>query len=473
MNWIRRNDTGVIAALVFAAFAPLLWTRFAFHNELGFWVGPPGSPFYESGHLILIGRPLLAILASLQKAVLQPFDSLLALQIVRVLSMTLLVLLASLLNRFLAVESNLTRVERIGLITISLLQPSWLAAVMSSGNMLPGVFSYLFGLLGSMVFMRALESGSMPRKLNRGAAAFVLLGIAFYSYPPGALAFFWLPLVQEIFGKQRPSRRRFAGTALFFGIACAILLAVDSLLIEPTLCRIISCWTWADPTSNEYSRAVSFDLAAKAAVIVDSLQLVSMSWANLAIDSSLHPASYVAVAAMIVAMLLLCGTRRRREGPASGFDWELPIRVAILAVFLNLANLATGFAIIAFRTVAPSTILLGTLFVLLLERVGRKVWRPYLTFSAIAVLVGCAFATTSHFSGYYRTATENLLAAPKFAETCKAETKDFRWVYSDPNLLQFFGPRQGRGNYSDLGLEVLIPWALPGACRLSPQAAGR
>jgi hypothetical protein len=448
--------------LLFVSFAPLFWNSYVYHNDLGFWIEHSGSGYYESGHLFLIRRPLGAVLLNLQTAIAQLFPSLVLLLAFRLFTLVLVVCLGILVNRLLEQHTGLPRLHRAAFVAALLLQPSWLLTVMWTTNLIPGAIAYLAGLGGAIALDRVWARS--PKLISRGMAVpALLIAASVLIYPPGALTFFWLPLIKVCFGTSTFRFRHFVRETVFFAAVSIVALTVDEVLIRPLACLGNTCQDWIEPGSTSYSLAPASDFVEKLGVLRDSLTTSLMSWANFAFDPL--ASSYPGIAAILILLLLttvISIRQKKRNGT--------PIIVSatvILAILtgLNAANLVAKFSVVAFRTVSPDTILFGLILVAVLDSVRSIQIRKAIVGVCLAGCAVAAFGTAHHFTRYYSSGWHKLTSVTAAKNGCVLDPAG-RTLQPEPELALFFQPQQSSAALHDFAYELFLPWTLWARCKV-------
>jgi hypothetical protein len=449
------RSTAVLFGVLLVAFAPLFFFKYSYHNDLGYWVGLPGSGYYESEHLVLVGRPVGAALLNLQTAFVRLFSSIYVLTFLRLVSLGLVAFLGAMLNRVLIEKTSLSRLQRIAFIGAMLLQPSWLLTVMWTTNLIPGAYAYVAGLGAAVALDRGQQSG--PR---RWIIPTVLLAISLYCYPPGAVSFFWIPLIHASLGNTKYQIRTFANAFGFFALVSLVCGVIQIFLFRPMICGGNRCRTWATD-GVLYSLQPVEDFVRKSSVLMDSLATTVASWANFGVNPTTHPSlELAAMLALAIAIGVIAMRQRRQVG--TPLIVTVVLIVAIL-VLLNAANLVSKFSVVAFRTVSPNTILVGITLVVITDYPGRM-RKPAIGVVLVAFAL-CAFATAYHFAGYYAKGWSALTTSTQTRYGCDEDPIGVATM-SDPTLARFLQPQQSGVAINDFGYEVFLPWALRGRCKV-------
>lgn len=429
--------------------------KYVYHNDLGFWCND-NSPFAahaESGHLIFFGRPLGAMLLNLQTILIRNSHTIYMINIVRVISIILFLGLACLVDYTLIKYTILNKQKRFLLITIMFIHPSWFISLIWASNLLPGIGSYILGLLAALSLQPFSLNSEVFSILNkkRILLASLLLVSSFYIYPAGALAFFWLPLICWSIGSHKLRVIELLKMFVFFGIVCSLGLLIHYLILKPILCHVTACTTWIAPDSTEYSLKIVSDIFAKILVLWNSVAIVSGSWFLFFYDTPV-------IAALIGFAFIIVAVFPSPKNRIFSSNYDKLISISICCIFfltLNLHNLITNSSVVAFRTVSPLTILLAIGSIKLINLIPNKKSIVLEVFIAIFLGVLSTISTIKIIHIYQK--AYSILQLQTECHT-KIDTNDPR-----------FSAAVGLSALpKDFGLNKIVPWAIPCICQIMP-----
>lgn len=467
------TDTLIFLSILFLAFLPVFFHSFAYHNDLGFWMyGQPGkdhSTFWETGHLVMIFRPLGAIFLNLHAYALRNFTGIETLAYSRVVAVVAIALIALLIDGFLLKKTKLDRFQRVSLLLLIFVQPSWLLATMWVSNLSPGILSYLASVLAGLLFYSAVSSQEFTRR-NKTVLFLVsalFLGASFLTYPPGALAFFWILFLDYAFIETASLQcKKAAAWAVFFGGVCAVSLLNHASWMEYVLChnRFIKCSTWDAGSENQYALTLVHDLSTKVEVLSKHLQMLGGSWFTHL--GGIHP-FYI-----LVSFLLLVGVfwRSSSHEPKLNRFLKTLFLTLVSVLILNIPNLVAKGQVTAFRVMAPMTVIMGIGLVRFSSYFTGLRSRVLLT-AFVLVCVVSSMVTAQKYAKYYEDGWNKVLSIPSLPELCKDRKSlmDFERAFRslDGGGWTYMVERKDMYTHSfDFGDYVFVSWVLSGTCKL-------
>lgn len=245
--------------------------------------GSPGKDyrrFWESGHLVLFGRPLGAIFLFFQTHGLRYLREVEALTYARYFALFLLVVLGTTLNWILLLRTSLRRWERLLLLKFVFVHPAWLLGVMWVTSTVPIIVGNLLSVSAGCSFYYFYQDRALRSKKSfiwLILAGLLLMG-SFYTYQAATASFFWCLLVGLAFNSGiRKNLNEGLWTFAFFGIVCGASLLFYFPFGKNLICDsgLFYCVTWVGENDSAYSLTAPGSIAKKFLALHESMSLMA------------------------------------------------------------------------------------------------------------------------------------------------------------------------------------------------------
>jgi len=455
------NINWLFLATVFAAFAPTLFFHFQYHNDLGYWFDREFGPHPETGHLFYFGRPFGGMLLDLQTNILRMFPTLTALTISRFVSLIFIVIFFYLTEKILRRFTNLTGIQRSVFLLVIALQPPWYEAYVWTSNLTPGILSYILGIVSFLLY-----SKNTKKSWRDYFAAGSLLAVSFLIYPPGTCVFFWGVFILCSFGKEEYKFRQVILDGAFFASVCLLCLVFHKIVVMGPVCDSYwaKCVSWESPTSKAYSWSLFLNPLEKLEVLWNLTVVTSVSWIAL-----LTKVNAIEALPGLSLLALAFGPFTSKGGiQFTKQDWFKGFGYSLLFLFvLNVPNLVTNGAVIAFRTVAPNTIFFAVAMVKILSVFKNQNIQKSIAAMSIGTLVILCIVSSLKLVDHYETAWAEVTSDPQVRELCKNGPRIGPRFAVIPVVAKYLRP----GYFSDadgldLDLPVFLQDSTPSICYL-------
>ncbi len=355
---------GLLVFLSILIYLPALTVEFGFHNDYSMlladrnnWLG-----FFESKHILMVGRAVGAVLATLQCWTMNRIADF---TFWRLLSLGCVLLFVILLARFLKKRCSLEGPWAWLAGFLVMLLPVTQMSVLWVAHFMPGSFNILLATGSYLLFEKARGDGRLigaavppVRSIPLLALAFVLFVAALFTYPPTALTVFIFTFAVVLFSPSArwpQARRTFIGDAVFWGLGMLAYRIIDRMIVYP--------WGVLDakfhiPTQVEYNMRLTSHWAAKFQLLLNSLLDAAAGTWHLLLGE---------VGAGILLFIVSWGLFEcfsRKQSACGSADlrifWE---KAGMLAALLFLANLpsflAEGcFKVLGYRVLWPASVML-------------------------------------------------------------------------------------------------------------------
>lgn len=205
----------VIVALVLAVYAPAIRSTYGFHNDYEYFCPNKNAPWWrcllESNHLLVIGRPIGAILYNVQGRLIRRIDDL---RLSRIVQLGLTLLCMWIFAHYLAKRGILPRFWSILASFSVFLLPSNQLSVLSVTQLAPGPITLLLALLTYEIIDRVRLDLAGPHRPVFSIVLFLLVTIPLVEipmciYPPTTLFMLVLTAAHVLFDSlERWNRTR-------------------------------------------------------------------------------------------------------------------------------------------------------------------------------------------------------------------------------------------------------------------------
>jgi hypothetical protein len=399
---------GIVFALV--AYLPICFMDFGIHNDYFIWsYNHRKGVFPETHHLLMIGRPLGALLLNLHFYFIKTIGGLAVSRFVAcACGFVCAWLLASYLNKRLQVAWFAAMVASVCVFTL----PSMQLFVVWATNAVPGCLTVLLAILSYLLLdhtdARALLQRPRTRIVfNLVASEMLFLG-ALLIYPPSSLfvlVFTAANILYSPLAAWPATRARVIRDVVVFGMGMFVYFVSTKWLLLPAL----SAW---DPrcrevlerlTANtEYSFEASFDPA----IYLERFARISRIAVGGVFDfvAGDQAAIVVAVATGVMILVAILGRLIRHgkhsQDPATGqlprASWRIQALVsgAVVIFMMNAPNLlAAGGGFTCYRVLFA---LSATMVLFLLNCVNRAIGvAPAMMRARLAIVAGMLLAVSS------------------------------------------------------------------------------
>jgi hypothetical protein len=451
---------GIVLLLVyFPAFA----FDFGIHNDYFAWTYPHTltNPFPETAHLVIIGRPVGALLLNVHFFFI---NSITDLAVSRAISFTVNLISACILYRYLTTRLSLDGYWSLSISIGLILLPAVQLYILWATNFVPGTLNILisFWLYRYLDRVHNLSLKSLPNLLT--ALIIFLLGCLIY--PPTALAFLIFPLARILFTSPADwprTRKRVVRDIVFSLIGMLVFYLLIKTVYFPFFLH--GPESGAVPTfdAQRYQFKASFlDLPHKFFILQDLTRLALKLWNASSID-------WITVLLWIPALisLIIIGVMWLRKGRVSEVDakprgynaYYFQMGCAILVLLLTAngpALAAAGTDLAQFRFIYVYSAMLVLLFIWPIYRLTQYLaphWRSALIVIPVSIGMVSAIFAWIHVVNVAGAASEELSAVRQIiAESDFLET-DAVLVILPPREGEFKNQQLMR----DFGLSAIMP----------------
>jgi len=469
-------DFGIIFLVILAGFFPALLYRYAFHNDLSIWLqGNPGHDVFrhiETGHLVLIGRPVQAVLLWIQTTFIRYFLTIHTLVLARGFAILSVALTAALLNLILIKGTQLSRCQRLTFMSLATIQPGFFIGVFWMMNFTPLVVGFGIGLLSGIIY--ALR----PVKKHSVLISAVLVAIAFLNYPPSACAFFIPMILLTAFTNKTPTILDLAKAISLFGLSSIFGYLNHLIWIKSLLCKggFAHCWTWTSLESGDYGMTLATHLGPKILLLGQAIKMVGVPWNTFAFGTN-----WMALTAAIgLIFLALWNVSASVQSPLKRIFISAMYGLGVTLVLCSANLVATG-QVIGFRTLIPLGVFIAIGWVKLINLIPARKIRNLISVIAVAILTSSSAMVGLEYIPYYEESLSTLESTPEMPELCKnrypgVDLWPFERAFRDhaaggsPTMY----PLKNSETHSfEFGIAAIPPLSISGICMLLKEPGSR
>lgn len=296
--FIKKYKLSILLTFItFFAYLPLFTTKFGFHNDYsmllvqqGDWLG-----YEESKHFFVLGRPLGAILVSIQSWFLNTIQDFSLMRLVSyLLSLSTILIIARLLRNTCRLSSFWAKISAFSILTLPTIQ----LHILWSEHFFPGTFSLLLVAISYyLISINNIEEKQHPKYFNLPylLLSFFLFLTSLFIYPPTSVFIFSLIFAFLIFTPHKECLFTFRVAlrqTLFYIIGLGVYRILDRHIIFP-LAEQSGLFNTSTPialheTNSLYSHAINLNIFNKIPLLFKTLVLaLKGTWSLLSFDAGI------------------------------------------------------------------------------------------------------------------------------------------------------------------------------------------